>query len=438
MSLQIPAVNGNIAGKKSLKNDLTFLLLSICLQLILGVMFGHIYDMRIFMATGYLVGTGQNPYIPQDLSAIFHNPSFQNITTVGYPPPWPLLLGLIYRAVYSTIPNFLVYNLAIKIPILIANIGLAYLVASVSRRLNPDAASARKAWIFMLLNPFLLYATTAWGQFDSIVAILALSSLVLLDSGKIKFSAVLLGLAISFKPIALPLILIPFFYLKPKSIRQGFIYYGTLILGGFLFCVVPFMVFGWDPSPILQNWNAHFIVGGGISFLAFLELIQDSYLLHGNWWFVGLLWVPALAVTAFLLRRGIFGFKDLIIKSTGVIMVFFLTRTWLSEPNIILVLPLILILTSIYKLDRLTLVAIWILPLIFSFFNTATAQLFFPSMPILMDKLLDIAKDYRTVRLIAKTIIVIPWLITGWWIVFRCLKRVPASSLEIIPETKPG
>ena len=68
----------------------------------------------------------------------------------------------------------------------------------------------------MLLNPFLLYATAAWGQFDSVVALLALSSLVLFDTGKLKVSAILLALAISFKPIALPLVLIPIFYLKAK------------------------------------------------------------------------------------------------------------------------------------------------------------------------------------------------------------------------------
>ena len=58
------------------------------------------------MATGYLVGTGQNPYIAQDLSAVFQNLTFQNITTVGYPPPWPLLLGLIYRVVYCSFSQF--------------------------------------------------------------------------------------------------------------------------------------------------------------------------------------------------------------------------------------------------------------------------------------------------------------------------------------------
>ena len=49
--------------KRFATQDLSILLLSIVIQLSLALLFGHFYDMRIFMATGYLVGTGQNPYV---------------------------------------------------------------------------------------------------------------------------------------------------------------------------------------------------------------------------------------------------------------------------------------------------------------------------------------------------------------------------------------
>ena len=412
--------------------DLLLLILSITVQFILGHLFGHIYDIRIFMSTGYLVGTGQNPYIPQDLSAVFYNLTFQNITTIGYPPSWSLVLGLIYRTIYSIIPNFLIYNLAIKIPIIAANICLAFLVAAMIRKLGADTTVARKAWIFLLFNPFLLFSSTAWGQFDSIVALLSLTSLVFLDSGKTKIAAILLALAISLKPTASPLIPIAVFFLKKNPFRQTLGYYGILFTGILFFCVVPFIIFNWDPSPILRNWNAHFTVGGGISFMAFLELIHNSYQLAGAWWLLGLLWIPALGIATYALRPGIVGFKDLLKKSTALILVFFLTLAWLSEPNIILILPLVLILTSIGELDGLTLTAIWVLPLVFSFFNTAVAQLFFPSMPDIMNKLLKLSENYLTFRLIGKLIIAIIWQYVGWRIVIRCFKK-PSIALESIP-----
>src|SRR5512143_2663854 len=105
-------------NEKSSNHNLIILASSVLLQIALALFFGDAYDMRIFMATGYLVGTGQNPYIAQDLSAVFHNSAFQGITSFGYPPPWSMVLGFIYLGSYKIIPHFLLYNLAIKLPII--------------------------------------------------------------------------------------------------------------------------------------------------------------------------------------------------------------------------------------------------------------------------------------------------------------------------------
>jgi hypothetical protein len=407
---------------------LQILILSTAIQLVIGLLFGHVYDIRIFMAAGHQVATLQNPYLPHDLSAVFHNPAFHGITTVGYPPPWPLILGGIYRLTYAALPNFLAYNLAIKLPIIIANVALAYLTAACLRRLGADEARARTAWVFMLLNPFLLYASAAWGQFDSIVALLSLAGLALLDSPRRSSSAILLALAVSFKPTAIPLLLLPFFYLAASGLGQVLRFYAVLGLGLLAFCIGPFVFFGWDPSPILQNWNAHLVVGGGLSPLAALELWQTSYRLSGNWWLLGLLWIPALGIASLALRSGIPDFKDLVRKSAASVLVFFLTRSWLSEPNLILVLPFVVILASLGELPSSWLHVIWILPLLFGIVNVSAAQLFFPSMPHLMEALLKQMEELRTARLIAKVVVVVPWQIVGWLIVVRCLRRPAAAA----------
>ena len=402
--------------------DRFLLALSIVVQLALGLFLGHAYDMRIFLATGYLVGTGQNPYIAQNLGAVFHNASFQGITTVGYPPPWSLVLGLVYLATYKFIPNLLLYNLAIKIPIIAANIGLAYVTASLLKKLGAPERSARMAWIFLLFNPFLLASSSAWGQFDSIVALLAIISLFLLDEGRLSGSAILLALAISFKPTAMPLIPVVFVALLGKPVCHTLRYFVVFAVGMVLFCLVPFVLFGWTPAPILQHWNFHFTVGGGLSFMTLLEYFTGSTNLPGLWWLLGLAWVPAIGLATYALRPGINGFKDLLKKSTALIMVFFLCSAWVSEPNIILILPFVLILTCIGELDSLALAAVWVLPLLFSFFNTSIAQLFFPSMPGIMDKLLKLADEFRVARYAFRTVAVIFWLAAGWWIVINYYK----------------
>jgi hypothetical protein len=195
-----------------------------------------------------------------------------------------------------------------------------------------------------------------------------------------------------------------------------------------LFCVAPFILFGWDPSPILQHWDFHFTVGGGLSFMTFLEYTKWSNQLPAQWWFMGWLWVPALGFATYALKPGIKGLKELLRKSVALIMVFYLCRAWLSETNINLILPFVVILNSINELDRLSLATVWVLPLIFSFFNTSIAQLFFPSMSGLMDMFLKMAVAFSTARYAIRTVIVVVWLLAGWWIVIQCFRRGSTPS----------
>jgi hypothetical protein len=425
----------DIQSKKQVSNpDRLILASSILLQLVLALFLGHAYDMRIFMATGYLVGTGQNPYLAQNLGAIFQNATFQGITSFGYPPPWALVLGLIYLCTFKIIPNFLFYNLAIKLPVIAANICLAYLVANLLGKSGVQKGTSRRAWIFMLYNPFLLCFSSAWGQFDSVVALLSLFSLFLLSEGKLTGPAVLLALAVSCKPIALPLIPVVFVYLAGRSLKLTLQYFAVFSASSILFCVVPFFLFKWDPAVIFQHWNAHFSVGGGLSFMTFLETLKQSYQLTGLWWIIGWVWVPALGVAAWALKPGITGFKDLLKKSEALILVFYLCRAWLSEPNIIMILPLVLILTCMNELPPLSLVVLWVLPLIFGFFNTSIAQLFFPSMPGVMEALLKLAVEFDPARFAVRTFVAIIWLAAGWWIVFNCFKKPRKLREEEVPD----
>ena len=399
------------------------LLLSLFLQFVLALAFGHSYDVPIFLSTGYLVGSGQNPYAIQDLSSVFHHPAFRGLPIVGYPPPWPILLGFAYRATYALFPNLLLYNLAIKIPVVAANVGLAYLVAAVVRRFSDNPQDSHKAWVFLLFNPALLYFGTAWGQFDSIVALLSLGSLVLLHEGKSKRAAVLLSLAIAFKPTALPLLPAALAYLAQRSPRETLRFAGAFVSSLGILTVAPFLLLGWRAEEILRHWNAHFSVGGGMSAMSLLEVLRDSYQLPGTWWLLGLAWIPALGVGILASRSDGAGFPDLLRRGTALVLIFFLTRTWLSEPNVILILPMVLLLTSLGRLDRRALAAVWVLPLVFTVLNDSPPQLLFPTFPDSIWTFDALAENLRSFRLLARSIVVIPWQLAGWWIVLSCLRR---------------
>jgi hypothetical protein len=90
----------------------------------------------------------------------------------------------------------------------------------------------------------------------------------------------------------------------------------------------------------------------------------------------------------------------------------------------------VLILTSVGELNPLALYAVWILPLIFTFFNASPPQLLWLNFPHTMESLLNLMEEFRTTRLAIRTALVIPWQVAGWWIVFNCFKSSRAQVGE--------
>ena len=84
------------------------------------------------------------------------------------------------------------------------------------------------------------------------------------------------------------------------------------------FCVLPFFIFRWDATPILNGWNTQFTVSGGMALTTLYELIAGTYVLPGEWWLLGVLWLPAILIGAYFLRRGNHGFIDLAQEQPGI------------------------------------------------------------------------------------------------------------------------
>jgi hypothetical protein len=147
------------------------------------------------------------------------------------------------------------------------------------------------------------------------------------------------------------------------------------------------------------------------------------------WWLLGFAWLPAILLGSLLIKTGSHDFVTLLKQSLALILIFFLTRTWTSEQNLMLILPMVLILTYLGELPKICLTATWVLPLIFTFFNTSPPQLLFPVLPELMENLLRRMDVYRSGRLAARMIVVIPWQIIGWWMVVGCLRKTKSIAV---------
>lgn len=401
--------------------DRRILAASVVLQLVLGTLFAHAYDARVSLATGYLVGTGHGPYSPLDLTAVFQHAGFGQLTTIGYPPPWPLVTGLVFRATYALVPNLIVYDLALKLPLIAATVGLAYLVGDMLRRLGAQAATCRRAWAFLLLNPLILFTGAAWGQIDVIVTLLAVAALVLVWQGRWASSAALLALAVCTKPTPLPILLVVLVWLAARAPREALRYAAASAAWAAVFLVVPVLTLGWRTAQIWHRPNAHFLMTGGMSYTTVARLFRDPVSLPGHWWLIGLLWVVALAAGLVLLHRGP-GFEDLARGAVALTLVFFLTRAWLAEPNVVLVLPFVLILASLGHLDRRLLTALWLIPLAFAVANLAPLQLLWLTFPAARDAALAATGDFSAVSLALRAALVIAWQVAGWWTVVVCLR----------------
>ncbi len=186
--------------------------------------------------------------------------------------------------------------------------------------------------MFLLLNPFLLYFGAAWGEIDAIVALLALAALALLYLRHRDGSALLLALAVCFKPTAAALR-----GGRPRLPRRQLAAAGGALrgrcvsAGWLLFYVVPFFVFGWSRAPFSQRLNAHFVRQGALSFMTVVRLFRDPLLMQGSggcWACSGCPpWLSAWSRS----RGGDGGFEDLLKKGTGLALIVFLTRSWLAE-----------------------------------------------------------------------------------------------------------
>jgi hypothetical protein len=411
--------------------DRRILAASVVLQLVLGTLFGHAYDARLSLATGYLVGTGHGPYSPLDLTAVFQHAGFGQLTTIGYPPPWPLLTGLIYRATYALVPDLIVYDLALKLPLIAATVGLAYLVAATLKRLGARPATCSRAWTFLLLNPLILFTGAAWGQIDVIVTLLTVAALVLVWHGRWASSAALLALAVCTKPTPLPVLLVVLVWLAGRAPREALRYAAVSAAWAAVFVVAPVVTLGWRTAQIWRRPNAHFLMTGGMSYTTVARLVRDPLSLPGHWWLIGMLWVVALAAGLVLVRRGP-GFEDLARGAVALALVFLLTRAWLAEPNVVLVLPLVLILVSLGSLDRRLLTALWLIPLAFAVANLAPLQLLWLTFPAAREAALAAAADFSPVSLALRATLVVAWQVAGWWTVVACLRprRDNAAALH--------
>src|SRR5712692_10281452 len=184
-----------------------FLILGVISREALSPWTGHLWDFEVWIRNAYSVAQGMNPYVPlppaPGLSFAFLG---QTMPSVGYLPLWSLILAGLFKT-YQILPGgnrFLFYFL-LKQPEVLGDIFLAYLISKIILRAGGTIDASRSALSLWLVLPYPIIISAVWGQFDSLVCLIWLSSLF---TGLWLARSSLLGLGILLK--SFPLVTVPY------------------------------------------------------------------------------------------------------------------------------------------------------------------------------------------------------------------------------------
>ncbi len=241
------------------------LLVSVLVQLTIGILLAHGFDFQVSIVAGKNVVMGSSPYeggtIPDDFVNSYGN-------TIGGPSEstlWALYLGLAY---FLSFGNVLVFNIITKLPIIGANIIFAHYALRLWGRRWSD---------FFLFNPFLLLISTAWGKPDNIAALLVMLSILAIR--RPHLTGILLSLSFMVKFLAPPILFVTLAYYLTKGVKHAAKYLGIFLLASSVIFLVPFSVFGWSIKPLLSGLTGFLQPAGGISPFNIFELLFGvSYL----------------------------------------------------------------------------------------------------------------------------------------------------------------
>ncbi|MGA3059791.1 MAG: hypothetical protein ABSD92_05415 [Candidatus Bathyarchaeia archaeon] len=422
--------------KVCVNRDILLLLLSVVVQIPLAIFLGHYYDERSFLDAGYLVSAGLNPYQAHLITVFSSTPSLIGFNPIiGDPPLWPLLLGAIYKLSYNITPNIFLYNFAIKIPVIATNIVLAYSIKNILRKQGASEKNIKFAWLFLLFNPFILLTTTAWGQFDNLIALLCVASIYFLSKNMVKKNAVLLSLSVVLKPISFPLLGLPLFFSAKKDWPKILQYIVISVAIIVILWILPFYLFGWTLPSSSNKLTSYFTRAGGLSPFNIMEILQDRATLPSGLDFLGYIWIPGLLFGYYLVYRDPpKTFNELTQKAIGIMLIFFLTYSWLSEPYLNVVIALALLALPFTKVNFRNFHFLWVIPLIFMFLSTNFFQLFFLVSPqSLVSAGLQVEHNIRNWRLIAQFLIAVVWQVFAWRLVIKMLNRRKNSNSKPLP-----
>lgn len=365
----IPVSPDNVQLKELAKNRIfRHSLAGLAVRLLVAPFLGHPFDLRVFMAVGRAVAHGLTPYGEYILQNVFvdmsHPHLYGTFLGIGYPPPWGLICGLMYQVGQFLGSNIYAYAWALKFPIIVGDLTTAYILYRVLRgELNQD--QAWKAYCLYLWCPFVFVVGVVWGMFDILAFLFSLASACLLLKRR-SLSSVSLGVASAFKlfPAVLAPIYSIFVYRKTGSGREAVEYLlGTVAITAFL-TLFPMAVFNWPLSNLYHalayhvdspqsgmqyNLGSGYTYGGASPFNV-INVIRLFIPWGGMPFLFSVVWILACLILYWYASQKMedTGLPSVFRWSFVTMLVFFTTRSWVSEQNLLFLFSFFL-LTAVFQ-----------------------------------------------------------------------------------------
>ncbi|MHB1261355.1 MAG: GtrA family protein [Thermoplasmatota archaeon] len=248
-------------GPTSRLRRATWYATALLVQLAIAAVMTHPWDSFVFQksVTDFLVH-GITPYTVamESPSYIFPGPSLPLISQWYAYPPLPLLLmsGTYAPVAFGAVTSPWMARILLKLPFILGTLGFAW----AARRLiatapgsDPDVAVRQgdRAERWILLNPLFLLVAGVWGQFEALLLMLVLLSVLALRSERWMLGGLAFGGALLLKifPVYLgPLLLVHL--VRKSGWRAAFLYFGA---AGILFTALTLPFYLAEPHGTLQQ-----------------------------------------------------------------------------------------------------------------------------------------------------------------------------------------
>jgi predicted membrane-bound dolichyl-phosphate-mannose-protein mannosyltransferase len=265
---------------------------------------GFPFDMSSFAGwAGRLADRGPWSFYPRGGDKFF----------VDYPPGYLYVLwgiGRLTRALGSGAPSVF----WLKLPPILADLGLAWLISELAVRLAPASLARRMdvrgpAAAAILLNPAVFFISAVWGQVDVFLAVLVVAGLLLLGTGAPTFrreagGIALLAVAVGTKPqaaFALPMVVLflVWRHVRSRLVEQAHIDSRVRVVGGGLVRMAALAIVGAAAGLVLL---APFRLGPAAAFDFYAKASSTysvtSVFAFNGWGIVGF-WRPDSGADAF-------------------------------------------------------------------------------------------------------------------------------------------